>query len=110
MSPGVDSPEVKLAPEVISRTVGGFKVSNVVVEVFNNKHKWWERTSNRDLDSLMSMLFDLSLSHDIIDTQAYGCKNDRVIYLSLMSSKGHSSNIDKDMMEVISRIEFVKEA
>lgn len=108
MSPGVDSQDSRLTPVDISKTVGGSKVSNVVVEVFNDYHKWWERTSNRDMDSLMSMMFDLSLSHDIIGIQAYGFKNDRFIYIAVKSSKGHSSNIDKEMMAAISRIEFEK--
>ena len=108
MSRGFDSPDLRLTPSVISKTIGGFKVSNVVVEVFDDYHKWWERTSNRDLDSLMSMLFDLSLSHDIIDIQAYGFQKDRYVYLSLKKCVGYSSNIDVNMMAAISRIEFDK--
>ena len=108
MSPGVDAPDYRVTPMDISKTVGGFKVSNVVVEVFDDNHKWWERTSNRDMDSLMSMMFDLSLSYDIIGIQAYGFQNDRFVYISVKSSKGHSSNIDQEMMDEISRIEFEK--
>ena len=108
MSPGVDSPDFRVTPMDISKAIGKLKVSNVVVEVFDDYHKWWERTSNRDLDSLMSMLFDLSLSHDIIDIQAYGFKKDRYVYLSLMKCGGYSSNIDQEMMDMISRIEFDK--
>ena len=108
MNKEFDSPDSRLTPSVISKTIGGSKVSNVVVEVFDDYHKWWERTSNRDLDSLMSMLFDLSLSHDIIDIQAYGFKKDRYVYLSLMKCGGYSSNIDQEMMDMISRIEFDK--
>ena len=106
MSPGVDSPDFRITPMDISNAIGKLKVSNVVVEVFNDYHKWWERTSNRDSDSLMAMMFDLSLSHDIIGIQAYGFKNDRFVYISLKSSKGHSSNIDQEMMDEISKIEF----
>ena len=109
MSLGVDAPDYMVTPMDISRTVGGFKVSNVVVEVFDDDHRWWERTSNRDSDSLMSMMFDLSLSHDIIDIQAYGFQKDRWVYLSLKECVGHSSNIDQEMMDTISKIEFWKE-
>lgn len=108
MSPGVDAPDLRLTPMDISNAVGGFKVSNVVVEVFDDYHRWWERTSNCDSDSLMSMMFDLSLSHDIVGIQAYGIKKDRFVYISLKSSKGNSSNIDQEMMDAISRIEFDK--
>ena len=106
MSHGFDSPDFRITPKDISNAIGKLKVSNVVVEVFDDYHRWWERTSNRDSDSLMSMMFDLSLSHDIIGIQAYGFKNDRFIYISLKSSKGTSSNIDQEMMDEISKIEF----
>ena len=109
MSPGVDSPDSRLTPSDISKAVGGSKVSNVIVEVFDDYHKWWERTSNRNLDSLMSMMFDLSLSYDIVGIQAYGFRKDRYVYLSLKKCVGYSSNIDREMMDVISRIEFDKE-
>ena len=108
MSPGVDSPDFRVTPMDISKAIGKLKVSNVVVEVFDDYHKWWERTSNRDSDSLMSMMFDLSLSHDIIGIQAYGFQKDRFVYISLKSNKGHSSNIDQEMMDEISKIEFEK--
>lgn len=108
MSPGVDSQDSRLTPEDISKAVGGYKVSNVVVEVFDDAHKWWERTSNQDVDSLLSMLFDLSFSHDIVGIQAYGFQKDRYVYLSLKKCVGHSSNIDQEMMDTISRIEFDK--
>lgn len=109
MSPGVDAPDYMITPMDISKAIGNLKVSNVVVEVFSNEHKWWERTSNRDSDSLMSMMFDLSLSHDIIGIQAYGFQKDRWVYLSLKECVGHSSNIDQEMMDTISKIEFWKE-
>jgi len=109
MSPGVDAPDYRIAPPDVSKAIGKTKVSNVVVEVFDDCHKWWERTSNRDRDSLMSMMFDLSLSYDIIGIQAYGRPKDRYVYLSLKECVGHSSNIDQEMMDAISRIEFEKE-
>ena len=108
MSRGFDLPDFRLTPSVVSKRIGGSKVSNVVVEVFDDYHKWWERTSNRDLDSLMSMLFDLSFSHDIIDIQTYDLPKERYVYLTLQKCVGHSSNIDQEMMDVISRIEFDK--
>lgn len=106
MSPDVDSPGSRLKPMDISKAVGGFKVSNVVVEVFSNEHRWWDRYSNCSLDSLMSMMFDLSLSHDIVGIQAYGFPKDRYVYLSLKECVGHSSNIDQEMMDEIGKIEF----
>ena len=109
MSPGVDSPDYRITPMDISKAIGKFKVSNVIVEVFSNEHKWWDRYSNCSLDSLMSMLFDLSLTHDIIGIQAYGIQKDRWVYLSLKECVGHSSNIDREMMDTISKIEFWKE-
>ena len=84
-------------------------MSNVVVEVFNNEHKWWERHSNCSLDSLMSMLFDLSFSYDIVDIDAYGFGKDKYLFLSLKKCVGYSSNIDLEMMDAISRIEFEEE-
>ena len=108
MSPAVDAPDSRLTPSDISRGVGRFKVSNVVVEVFSNEHKWWDRYSNCSLDSLMSMLFDLSLSYDIVGIHAYGFRKDRYVYLSLKKCVGNSSNIDREMMDAISRIEFDK--
>ena len=62
-----------------------------------------------DIDTVAGLLFDLSLSHDIIGIQAYGFPKDRYVYLSLKECVGHSSNIDKEMMDAISRIEFWKE-
>lgn len=108
MSPAVDAPDSRLIPSDISKAVGGFKVSNVVVEVFSNEHKWWDRYSNCSLDSLLSMLFDLSLSYDIVGIQAYGFQKDRYVYLSLKKCAGHSSNIDREMMDAINKIEFDK--
>lgn len=108
MSHGFDSPNSRPTPADIFKAVGGFKVSNVVVEVFNNDHKWWDRYSNCSLDSLMSMLFDLSLSYDIVGIQVYGSKKDRYVYLSLKKCAGYSSNIDREMMDAISEIEFDK--
>ena len=98
MSPGVDSPDYRITPMDISKAIGKFKVSNVIVEVFSNEHKWWDRYSNCS-----------SLTHDIIGIQAYGIQKDRWVYLSLKECVGHSSNIDREMMDTISKIEFWKE-
>lgn len=108
MNQNFDSPDSRLTPADISKAVGGSKVSNVVVEVFDDYHKWWERTSNRDLDSLMSMMFDLSLAYDIVGIQAFGFQKDRYVYLSLKKCVGYSSNIDREMMDAINKIEFDK--
>ena len=108
MNKEFDSPDSRLTPSVVSKTIGGSKVSNVVVEVFDDYHKWWERTSNRDLDSLMSMMFDLSLAYDIVGIQAFGFQKDRYVYLSLKKCVGYSSNIDREMMDAINKIEFDK--
>ena len=104
MSPNVDASDYKVTPMDISKAIGNLKVSNVVVEVFDDDHKWWDRYSNGNLDSLMTMLFGLSMSYDIIGIQTI--RNYNLIYISLKSSKRHSSNIDQEMMDAISRIEF----
>ena len=76
MNQDFDSPDSRPTPSDISKTVGGFKVSSVVVEVFDDYNKRWERASTQDMDSLMSMMFDLSLAYDIIGIEAYGLQKE----------------------------------
>ena len=108
MIPNVDAPECKITPADISRAVGGFKFSDVSLEVFDDNNKWWDRYNSANIDSLMSLLFDFSLSYDIVGIQKYEFLHDRIICIHLKPSTGYSSNIDAEMMDAISRIEFDK--
>lgn len=75
----------------------------------------FSRTLNRQtyvtVDGMMSALFDLSIrGYDIsrIDLYCGSGGRDCAIYLRMRETEDHSSNIDENVMEKISQIEFDK--
>ena len=94
-----------ISPLDIEREVEGKKVTRVVIDT-SLETGYWVRRTFTDMDNLLAKLFDLSMTYDMVEVHVltiYGCNH---LYLTLIKCNGNSSNIDCDMMDAISRIEF----
>lgn len=96
-----------ISPSSIVETINGEKMAKVIVEeMFNGESLY--RTSAQNMDDLLSILFDKSIEFRIIGIQVYTFKHCNYAYLTLMRSEDFTTNIDAEMMDAISRIEFDK--
>ena len=92
----------------VVKTLNGEKVAKVIVEeVFNGESCY--RTSTQSMDDLLSIMFDKSIEFRIIGIQVYRFQDCNYVYLTLMRSEDFITNIDKEMLDAISRIEFAEE-
>ena len=95
-----------ISPFDIEKAVDGKKVTRVIVETDAPEGGYWIRTSFTNMDNLLAELFGFSMAYDIVGVQAYDFHGCSYLYLSMIKCNDNSSNIDVDMMAVISRIEF----
>jgi hypothetical protein len=97
-----------ISPLDIEKAVDGKKVTRVIVESDAPEGGYWIRTSFTNMDNLLAELFNFSMIYDIVGVQAYDFHACSYLYLTMIKCKGNSSNIDREMMAAISRIEFDK--
>ena len=95
-----------ISPKSIVETINGDRVARVIVEVFNGE--FCDRTSTQSTDALLSIMFDKSIEFRIIGIQVYRFQDCNYAYFTLMRSGDCTTNIDAEMLDTISRIEFDK--
>ena len=95
-----------ISPKSIVETINGDRVARVIVEVFNGE--FCDRTSTQSTDDLLSIMFDKSIEFRIIGIQVYRFQDCNYAYFTLMRSGDCTTNIDAEMLDTISRIEFEK--
>ena len=95
-----------ISPKSIVETINGDRVARVIVEVFNGE--FCDRTSTQSTDDLLSIMFDKSIEFRIIGIQVYRFQDCNYAYFTLMRSGDCTTNIDAEMLDTISRIEFDK--
>ena len=93
-----------ISPNSIVETINGEKVAKVIVEVFNGE--FCDRTSTQSMDTLLSIMFDKSIEFRIIGIQVYRFQDCNYAYFTLMRSGDCTTNIDAEMLDTISKIEF----
>ena len=91
----------------VVKTLNGEKVAKVIVEEVLDGESCY-RTSTQSMDALLSFMFDKSIEFRIIGIQVYRFQDGNYVYLTLMRSEDFITNIDKEMLDAISRIEFDK--
>jgi hypothetical protein len=97
-----------ISPDSIVETINGNKVAKVIVEEVLDGESCY-RTSVQSMDDLLSFMFDKSIEFRIVGIQLYRFQSCNYAYFTLMRSKDFTTNIDAEMMDAISRIEFEKE-
>lgn len=107
MNPGFDMSS-PISPFDLEKAVDGKKVTRVIVETDAPEGGYWIRTSFTNMDNLLAELFGFSMAYDIVGVQAYDFHGCNYLYLTMIKCNGNSSNIDRNMMDTISRIEFDK--
>jgi hypothetical protein len=96
-----------ISPKSIMETINGDRVARVIVEeVLDGELR--NRTSTQSTDALLAIMFDKSIEFRIIGIQVYRFQDCNYVYLLLMRSKDFTTNIDAEMLDTISRIEFDK--
>ena len=96
-----------ISPKSIVETINGEKVVRVIVEEVLDG-ELCNRASAQSMDALLSILFDKSIEFRIIGIQVYRFQDCNYAYLLLMRSGDCTTNIDAEMLDTISRIEFDK--
>ena len=96
-----------ISPKSIVETINGGKVISVIVEEVLNGDFYF-MTSTQSMDDLLSFMFDKSIEFRIIGIQMYGFHHCNYAHLLLKRSEDFTTNIDAEMMDAISRIEFEK--
>lgn len=94
-----------ISPKSIVETINGEKVVRVIVEEVLDG-ELCNRASAQSMDALLSILFDKSIEFRIIGIQVYRFQDCNYAYLLLMRSGDCTTNIDAEMLDTISRIEF----
>jgi hypothetical protein len=96
-----------ISPDSIVETINGNKVAKVIIEEVLDGESCY-RTSVQSMDDLLSFMFDKSIEFRIIGIQVYRFQDCNYVYFLLMRSKDFTTNIDAEMLDTISRIEFEK--